>query len=449
MIIIGNKRALTQEIFEERFRKARPGIELISGKYETQKSKFRVRHSKCGYEWEVSANNLMQPGGCPMCNNSAQLTHDIFLQRLSKVTSVIEPVEKYINAKEPILFRCKMCNQTFRTDPHRILRGCGCPICRGFQVVPGYNDFNHVYPNLVKYLVNKEDGLKISKASHKKLLCKCPDCGRQKYLDPWALSQQGFGCPNCGDGVSYPNKFIRAMLDQLNVDFIPEYQEKWCTPYFYDCYFELNNNKYIVEMDGSFHYSNHQFKGNTLKETLENDRIKDELANKNGVIMIRIDSQKSDVDYISNSIKNSQLSKLFDLSLIDWEECDKTALKSLVKECCLFYEQHKYEIPFEEIAKKMHVGKITLYKYILKGNKYGWCNSTKEERKKISNSFREYPTSIPIRIKRGTEILGEFKSLSKAVHFLHSLDYKITHSTIQKRIENNDGAWNDLIFEYI
>lgn len=449
MIVIGNSRALTQEIFEERFHVARPEIELISGKYETQKSRFRVRHPECGYEWETSANNLMQPGGCPMCNGSVRLTNDVFLNRLSKITDTIIPLEKYHTSIEPILCHCTVCNQDFMQQPHLLLEGCGCPICRGYRVAIGYNDFNHVYPDLVKYLANKEDGLKVTKASHKQLLCRCPDCGYEKYVDAWNLSQQGFGCPNCGDGVSYPNKFIRAMLDQLNVDFEPEYHEKWCKSYFYDCYFELNDNKYVIEMDGNFHYSDHQFEGRSLEKTLETDRIKDELADKNGVIMIRIDSRESDADYISNSIKNSLLSELFDLSLIDWEECDKTAMKNLVKECCLFYEQHKYEMPFKEIAKTMHVGKLTLYKYILKGNKHGWCNSTKEERKRISDSFREYPTSIPVRIKRGIETLGEFKSLSKAVQFLHSLDYKITHNTIKKSIENNDGIWNDLIFEYI
>lgn len=72
------------------------------------------------------------------------------------------------------------------------------------------------HPHLIKYLINKinkKDTIKYSYGSKKKILIKCPFCNYEKKLDFNTLSDQGFSCPKCSDGISYPEKFIFNVLE--------------------------------------------------------------------------------------------------------------------------------------------------------------------------------------------------------------------------------------------
>ena len=69
--------------------------------------------------------------------------------------------------------------------------------------------------------------IKISKGSSKKLMFTCPNCDYEKPLRVYSIVKQGFPCPRCNDGISYGNKFIRNLLEQLSENYIPEYSPDW------------------------------------------------------------------------------------------------------------------------------------------------------------------------------------------------------------------------------
>ena len=58
---------------------------------------------------------------------------------------------------------------------------------------------------------------------------KCNNCNNtfsRKYRE--AVKNYTVNCPFCGDGISYPNKFCRAFLDQLPIgDYEAEWQPEW------------------------------------------------------------------------------------------------------------------------------------------------------------------------------------------------------------------------------
>lgn len=83
--------------------------------------------------------------------------------------------------------------------------------------------------------------------------------------------------------------------------------------------------KFIVEIDGGFHINNTTF--STAQEIQERDKTKDMLASKNNINIIRINAYKSNGEYLSNQITQSNLSSLFDLSKIDWNICEINAEK--------------------------------------------------------------------------------------------------------------------------
>jgi hypothetical protein len=87
--------------------------------------------------------------------------------------------------------------------------------------------------------------------------------------------------------------------------------------------------------------------------------------------IIRIDCLKSDKEYISNNICNSELKDIFDLSAIDWDLCDKKAQKSLVKESCDLYISGAYDL--STIANILHISVSSVRHYVKKGKDFGWC----------------------------------------------------------------------------
>lgn len=237
----------------------------------------------------------------------------------------------------------------------------------------GYNDMWTTRPDMAKLLKNPEDGYKYTKSSHSRAYFICPQCGEILYLCINDVCNRGINCNFCSDGVSYPNKFARTLFRQLPVDnYDYEYHPEWAKPYFYDNYFEYNGIKYIVEMDGGFHYKDRLCFNKSLKERQSVDEIKNKLASQNGIRMIRIDCMKSEYNYIKNNILLSEMNDIFDLSHVDWDLCDAMAQKNLVKQACNLYSSGIEDL--NQIAESLCVSRSTIQRYVKIGSKHGWCD---------------------------------------------------------------------------
>ena len=163
-----------------------------------------------------------------------------------------------------VICHCKICGGTFENTPSNLKASIrrnsktkGCRICSGQEIQKGINDFATLHPECMKYIVNPDDVANIASSTFggKKFLCKCDKCNYQEKKRIYDLIRYGFCCPKCSTGVSSPNRFIRTLISQLPVENISfEYRSKWTQGKYYDCYFEYNNKKYVIEMDGSQHF---------------------------------------------------------------------------------------------------------------------------------------------------------------------------------------------------
>ena len=146
-------------------------------------------------------------------------------------------------------YKCNKCgwSEGWIEEAH-LLEGKGCACCNGKIVVKGINDIATTNPELIKYFTNKKDPYEYTRNSAKDVKIKCPDCGYEKHMKITTLYTYGFGCTKCGDGISYPNKFIINLLKQLNVDFKTEYSPDWVNGRRYDAY--VPSLSLIIEMDG-------------------------------------------------------------------------------------------------------------------------------------------------------------------------------------------------------
>lgn len=283
-------------------------------------------------------------------------------------------------------YKCNVCVYEGWIVESSLLNGTVCSCCSNKTIVKGINDISTTNPEMIKYFVNIKDCYTHTYCSGDKILMKCPICKIEKEMKINTLCKYGFSCPQCSDGISYPEKIMYNFLNELDIEYIYQYSKtnnEWCNNYRYDFYFKINNEEYTIEAHGLQHYeeSFETIKSNKkilkLKEIQENDKNKKELALKNGIKeehYIVIDCRKSDLDFIKNNILHSRLNEVFDLNNIDWIKIGQDSEKSLVKEVCDYWnDKNEYETT-NDLSIIFKVGKNTIIKYLKKGNKVNWCN---------------------------------------------------------------------------
>lgn len=299
-------------------------------------------------------------------------------------------IDRYIKEVKPnrhvkyYKCQCLKDNYIFEKAQHDVGR-TGCPICGNYKVVLGYNTVYDVRPDLVKYFLNPEDAKKYSIYHNSKIWMICPMCGHKKQMPVCNLTTQGFACPMCSDGVSYPNKFVRAFLNQLDINFIPEKVFDWFPNRKYDQFVPEYNM--IIENHGEQHYITKHGWGNDEKI---NDLNKKQFALENGIKhYIELDCRESNSQHIINSIMSSELPELlsFVYEDINWAECERIATGSLVYEVCEMWNKHS---SYKDITKKLNISKDTIRTYIKRGYALGLTDSLRHNSTSYSGSHPIY-----------------------------------------------------------
>lgn len=243
---------------------------------------------------------------------------------------------------------------------------------------------------------NTINPFEISYCSGQKIWIKCSICKNEKNISPAQFIMYGLACPKCSDGISYSEKIMYSLLNQLNIDFQTQLNKttfKWCKgenyDYKYDFYIPSLNC--IIETHGKQHYKNCNRKGaRTLQEEQVNDILKEKLAKENGIEnYIVIDCRYSDLKFIKNKILNSKLSEIYDLSNIDWIMCEKFINISLVKIACdLWNSKIETVNKLINISNEMKLCKNTIRNYLKRGSKIGLCtyNPYEESKKALKRN---------------------------------------------------------------
>lgn len=320
--------------------------------------------------WYPTPLNLLNGSGCPKCVGQYRRTHDEFVHDIQLVNPNVIILEKIYNTYTKVKVKCKIDNHEWEVTPSFLLTGGGCPVCANRIIIKGINDIATKRPDLIPYYDNIQDAYTSTLNNTKKYKMHCIYCGYKKELSNDRLSTRGFSCPICADGISYPNKFSRAFLLQLPIEnFTAEYAPKWANGRRYDNYFEYQGNKYIVEMDGAFHYINNKMNGQTKEQSKIIDNEKDFIANNHGIRVIRIDCFEPNKDYIVKNILSSELACLFDLSVIDWNKCDEFASKNLIKQISEYYNLVR---DIKSVSEKFKISYNSAKSYLRKAYSLNW-----------------------------------------------------------------------------
>lgn len=422
-------------------------VEMLS-EYVGVDTKIKCRCTIHDWIYFVAPSSLLNNIGCRKCGHKRTTqkqmkSQEQFVSEVYDLDSTTTVLGIYAGAFTPIDFMCSK-GHIYQMRPVDFLHGKRCPYCASRKILIGYNDIATTRPDIAALFTDKEDGYRYMAGSKYKASFTCPLCGTIQYKHIGLVSERGFSCKNCSDHLSYPNRFGRAFFDQLSVDYYDtEWQPSWAKPYYYDVHFELNGKHFVVEWDGQFHFEEEDRFGVSLEERQERDRIKNELALSNNVYMIRVNCAESKCDYIKANIMRSELSRLFDLSNIDWKLCDEKAHKNLIKEACNLYMNNTKD--YDYIAKVLHIGSSTARQYIKRGISLGWCEYDNDKLKTDKKKRHGYSISATVICKEKTY---NFNSMCSCIKWLKELcGVKIDHRTMSKYCKMKQ-PYNGVLFEF-
>ena len=321
------------------------------------------------------------------------------------------------------------------------------------KLVQGKNDIATTDSWIMPYLVDPNFAYTHTRGSKKFTDVKCPMCGFTRKAMLWNyLKRNKFYCPCCSDGVSYPNKYGRALLRQLPIDFITEYSADWTDNKIFDNYFEYQGQRYVVEMDGNFHFNNSKW--NTKENIQQKDHEKNEICRKNNVIIIRINCERANVE--NNSIKQevmkSLLADIFDLSSIDWDYCNSFANTSLIKNVCAYYNKENANLT--QISNKFSISKCTVARYLKKGSMLGLCVYNRD----IAEALRAKSTKTTLQKNVGCpitaynlegDLIGSYPSIGTCEKELKEMfpEKNIYHSGIYRVLDGTRKDFKGIVFK--
>lgn len=260
-----------------------------------------------------------------------------------------------------------------------------CPYCSNQKILVGFNDMWTTDPDLAKLLLNPEDGYKYTQMSGQKLDWKCLECnGRVNNKVVYSVREQGLSCPKCSDGIRFPEKFMCNLLKENDIEFEFDIKQDWSQGKRYDFY--LPDYNWIIETHGGQHYDGGFERigkaGRSLQVEQENDRFKEQLARDIGIDKyIVIDARYSTVEWMKNSILDSELIEIIYADNINFEKVGRLSSCSLIKVACDLWSKEMYTNL--EISKLLHLDRNTITKYLKRGAEIGWCSYPAKKSKEI------------------------------------------------------------------
>ena len=414
---------------------------VVTGEYVDMHTPIAMRHKKCScpqgfFDFHIQpADFLYGSGICPYERHRiTSITIDDIQRKLDEFQPGYKCISESYNGPDQKLDILCTQQHVYSTSVDSIYLGNGCPYCSNKAVLKGYNDYWTTHPDRAQYLLNPDDGYSFTYGTTQSQYFRCLICGKIHYKKPIdAFSNSGRFICECNDGISYPEKFMIALLKQLGEPYIYQYNSryaKWCDKYRYDFY--LPRFKAIIEINGMQHYKRNGAFGN-YDQLVLNDKQKESLAKNNNINnYIVIDCRYSEFNFVKQSILNSQLSDLLNLQSVDWKQCNIEANSSIMCDVAKLWNEG-YESA-NAIAIALNISQTTAMRYLESAGQCGLCDFNRDKhRKEVNHGAKR----IPIKC---VETNTKFKSINDAIR---TFGFRINN----KQIKNNKEV-HGFHFEY-
>src|SRR5574344_1017559 len=295
----------------------------------------------------------------------------------------------------------------------------GRPVCNNKIIVKGVNDINSTNIKLSNLLLNKDDCYLYSENSTQKIDFKCPIC-RKVFNNLMIKNVNKSGVPcHCSQSKSYPNRFMYWLLEEIRINFKDEETFEWSDSRIYDFY--IPSISTIIEMNGKQHYEEaFNFTNISLKEQIENDVYKHNMAINNGIKnYFQIDARRSDFNFIKNNVLKSGLSSLLDFSKVDWGYIETKCENNIMLEISKIWNSGERDV--KVIGKTVGLSGGNVTKFLHKCDKFNLIEKYDKEElesirlEKAINGIRQKNTLPVICNKLGIVFASHSLAFQKSV----------------------------------
>lgn len=215
------KRRTHDEFVKELF-EVNNKIEVL-GYFQGMTKKISIRCKQCDREWSTLPSNLLSGHGCKKCSSPIRKTHEEFINEASKKNPYVEIVGQYNGIDNPILVKCLLCGEIYEiAKAQGVLKGhIHKPCVHKIKSHKGQNVKTHLqFIEEIKSLNKNVDVLSEYVNHNTKVLVKCRDCGKERWVYPSVLLRlNGTGCYKCSMEVA------KYKMRKSHEDFIHEVAE--------------------------------------------------------------------------------------------------------------------------------------------------------------------------------------------------------------------------------
>ncbi|MEK6880396.1 MAG: hypothetical protein AABY22_12340, partial [Nanoarchaeota archaeon] len=96
--------------------------------YVNSQIKYKTRCLKCNFEWYIKPNDVFNGHGCSSCAQVKRLTYEEVKNRYD-ILNIELLSEYYINIKQKLKLKCKICEYIWMSTMMNTDKGRGCPKC--------------------------------------------------------------------------------------------------------------------------------------------------------------------------------------------------------------------------------------------------------------------------------------------------------------------------------
>lgn len=368
--------------FLERVNKISPEFEITGNYTKLSETYLHCKCKKCGHKRNYSAKTLLETQHCRYCERMKKydeilnISDEEFKKRVKLQYPYLNITGTYKPGQKEITCICEKCGCKNRIKTLSLLNGSyKCLICENGKenIQIGVNDIKSINPVLYDCLIDKSINEKFTINSRNKTDFVCPSCGQiLKNKTISHVNTRGLKC-KCQDGNSLGEKYLYQVLKSVDSNIEAEKYINNNHSYRYDFYSKYNGIEWICELNGKQHYekSFHTLGGRTLEEEIKNDKEKQKYALEQGINRyIVINSKESGFNQLKDAIINSDLSKIYDFSNVNWVECYRQSLMSDVfKIADLWKDGYKVM----QICDITGFAKNTVRIFLTRANDIGYC----------------------------------------------------------------------------
>lgn len=260
--------------------------------------------------WQAYPDNVLRGMGCKECRkirlgNKLRKTTEEYKNELININPNIDVLEEYIDAKTPILHKCKLDEYEWLASPDSILRGTGCPLCAKKRISESKRKTHQEYVIDVAKVNPNIEVIGQYVNSQTPVLHRCKKDGCEWMARPYNILN-GYGCPTCQE--SKGERAIKKWLESYKIQYIHQKRFDDCKdilPLPFDFY--LPEYNICIEYNGEQHYRPVDFAGKgqewaeqQLVKTQAHDQIKSQYCEDNNIRLLVIPYYKNIEEELNN-----------------------------------------------------------------------------------------------------------------------------------------------------